>query len=115
MGIDTFLVMEPGHMFLGIYLDREGKQSACLETTMLGDPDPPKCVENHASGESGDGGCSENEEAGSASITPWISATREFRKHRLKYEKENDPDYDIVDIAAARREGIAPIGYVKQE
>ena len=28
MGIDTFLVMEPGHMFLGIYLDAQGKQSA---------------------------------------------------------------------------------------
>ena len=48
MGIDTFLVLEPGHMFLGIYLDNAGKQSVCLETTMLGDDDPAKCNENRA-------------------------------------------------------------------
>ena len=114
MGIDTFLVMEPGHMFLGIYLDREGKQSACLETTMLGDPDPAKCTENRYLAKSATPAVKK--------LKGWRcfnaaldSATREYRKHRLKYEKENDPDYDIVDIAAARREGIAPIGYVKQD
>lgn len=114
MGIDTFLVMEPGHMYLGIYLDRESKQSACLETTMLGDPDPAKFTENRAL---------------ATAATPAVkrlkgwkgfnaaldSATREYRKHHEKFEKENDPDYEIVDIAAARQEGIAPIGYVKPE
>ena len=54
MGIDTFLVMEPGHMFLGIYLDAEGKQSACLETTMLGDPDPEEMHREPGAGEVGD-------------------------------------------------------------
>ena len=114
MGIDTFLVMEPGHMFLGIYLDRDGKQSLCLETTMLGDPDPPKCTENRALAKAATPAVKK--------LKGWKcfnnaldSATHEYRKHRLKYERENDPDYDIVDIMAARREGIAPIGYVKQE
>ena len=114
MGIDTFLVMEPGHMFLGVYLDRDGKQSACLETTMLGDPDPSKFVENRALAKSATPAVKK--------LKGWRcfnnaldAATHEFRKHRLKYEKENDPDYDVVDITAARREGVAPVGYVKVE
>ena len=114
MGIDTFLVMEPGHMFLGVYLDRDGKQSACLETTMLGDPDPPKCVENRALAKSATPAVKK--------LKGWRCfnnaldvATHEFKKHRLKYEKENDPDYDVVDITAARREGVAPVGFVKAE
>lgn len=114
MGIDTFLVMEPGHMFLGIYLDRAGKQSACLETTMLGDPDPLRCTENRALAKAATSAVKK--------LGGWKcfnnaldSATHEYKKHRLKYEKENDPDYELVDIMAARREGISPIGYVKPE
>ncbi len=114
MGIDTFLVMEPGHMFLGIYLDADGKQSACLETTMLGDPDPDKDTENHALAKSATRAVKK--------LKGWRcfnqaldSATREFNKHRKRFDRLNDPEYEIVDITAARREGIAPIGYVKEE
>ena len=114
MGIDTFLVMEPGHMFLGIYLDAEGKQSACLETTMLGDPDQEKFTENRTLAKSASRAVKK--------LKGWRcfnqaldSATREFNKHRKRFDRLNDPEYEIVDIAAARREGIAPIGYVKAE
>ncbi len=114
MGIDTFLVMEPGHMFLGIYLDADGKQSACLETTMLGDPDPEKYTENRALAKSATRAVKK--------LKGWRcfnqaldSATREFNKHRRRFDRENDPEYEVVDITAARREGIAPIGYVKPE
>ena len=112
MGIDTFLALEPGHMFLGIYLDDTGKQTACLETTMLGDDDPVKCNENRllvkaASRET-------------RQLKGWKvfndaldSATKEFKKHRSRFEKENDPEYEVVDITSARREGIAPIGFVQ--
>ena len=114
MGIDTFLVLEPGHMFLGIYLDADGKQSACLETTMLGDPDPEKYTENRALAKSATKAVKK--------LKGWRvfnqaldSATREFNRHRRRFDRENDPEYEIVDISAARREGIAPIGYVKTE
>ena len=114
MGIDTFLVMEPGHMYLGVYLDKESKQTACLETTMLGDPDPAKCVENRA--------LSKSATPAVKKLKGWKcfnaaldNATRDFRKHREKFERANDPDYEIIDIAAARQQGIAPVGYVKPE
>ena len=111
MGIDTFLVMEPGHMYLGIYLDAQGRQSACLETTMLGDDDPPKCNENRALAKAAS--------RETRQLKGWRtfndaldSASKEFKKHRSRFEKANDPEYEVVDIVAARREGIAPIGYV---
>ena len=114
MGIDTFLVMQPGHMYLGIYLDPDGKQTACLETTMLGDPDAGKVVENHALAHAATKAV--------RALKGWRSfnaaldsATREFRKHKRHFDKGDDPEYEVVDIAAARREGIAPIGYVKPE
>ncbi len=114
MGIDTFLVMEPGHMYLGVYLDPDGKQSVCLETTMLGDPDPAKAVENRALAHSATKAVK--------ALKGWKcfndaldSASREFKKHKRHFEKGDDPEYEVVDISAARREGIAPIGYVKPE
>ena len=114
MGIDTFLVLEPGHMFLGIYLDRDGKQTACLETTMLGDPDPAKCAENHA--------LARTATREVRQLKGWKcfndaldSAGKEFKKHRARFLKENDPEYEIVDIASERWQGIAPIGYVQPD
>ena len=114
MGLDTFLVMQPGHMYLGIYLDADGKQSACLETTMLGDPDPPRATENRALAHAATKAVRQ--------LKGWRcfnaaldSATAEFKKYRRHFEKGDDPEYEVVDIAAARREGIAPIGYVKPE
>ena len=114
MGIDTFLALEPGHMFLGIYLDSAGTQSACLETTMLGDDDPTKCSENRALVKAS------SREA--RQLKGWKcfnealdSASKEFKKHRSRFQKANDPEYEIVDITSARREGIAPIGFVQPE
>lgn len=114
MGIDTFLVLEPGHMFLGIYLDRDGKETACLETTMLDDSDPAKCLENKALARAATREVRQ--------LKGWRcfnealdSGTKEYRKHRRRFLKENDPEYEIVDIASARWEGIAPIGYVQPD
>lgn len=114
MGIDTFLALEPGHMFLGIYLDSAGTQSACLETTMLGDDDPAKCSENRQLAKAAS--------RETRQLKGWKcfndaldSASKEFKKHRSRFQKENDPEYEIVDITSARREGIAPIGFVQPE
>ena len=114
MGIDTFLALEPGHMFLGIYLDDRGKQTACLETTMLGDDDPAKCSENRSLVKAAS--------RDTRQLKGWKvfndaldAATKEFKKHRNRFERPNDPEYEVVDITSARREGIAPIGFVQPE
>lgn len=36
IGIEPILIMVPGHMFLGFYLDNEHTTYTCLETTMMG-------------------------------------------------------------------------------
>ncbi len=109
MGIDTFLAHGtrahvPGHLS-----GRDGKQSACLETTMLGDPDPAKCSENRALAKSASKAVEQ--------LKGWRcfnhaldSATTRVQQASRRFDRANDPEYEIVDITAARREGIAPIG-----
>ena len=36
IGIEPILIMVPGHMFLGYYIDKEHTTYSCLETTMMG-------------------------------------------------------------------------------
>ena len=36
IGIEPILIMVPGHMFLGYYVDKEHTTYSCLETTMMG-------------------------------------------------------------------------------
>jgi hypothetical protein len=42
LGIEPFLGIVPGHMFVGYYLDREMTTRSFLETTMLGNEDLSK-------------------------------------------------------------------------
>ena len=81
---------------------------------MLGDDDPPKCSENHALAKAAS--------KETRQLKGWRafndaleSASKEFKKHRSRFEKANDPEYEVVDIVSARREGIAPIGYVQPD
>ena len=39
IGINSFLVLEPGHMYLGIYADAEKTEPYVIETTMVGEVD----------------------------------------------------------------------------
>lgn len=84
LGLDSFLVSVPGHMFVGVYLDPNGDEFACVETTMLGTSDFVDAVE------AGNQQFAEHEEA-------------------LLAEDGNDPRYSLVEITAAREIGILPL------
>lgn len=84
LGLKPFLVTIPGHMFLGVYLDEEGSDFACIETTMLSSSSFQEAVE-----------------AGNASF-------REHEDHLLDEETDN-PDYALIDISEARELGILPL------
>ncbi len=108
IGLHPMLVAVPGHMFLAVSLDPENEQVVGLETTMMGD---------------------KNQEAGEPSPTipdalreewsdrpSWNSfdgavdyATAALKQDLHKFTSENDPDYQITDIAEARGHGILPI------
>lgn len=100
IGIDPFLVMIPGHMMVGFYLDPQHKQKSVLETTMMGEENLRKTsltgALNNLFGESG--------RLYNAAIN---EGAKEFNENRQKFG--HVPGYLIIDIAAARKMGIMPI------
>ena len=112
MGIEPFLVVEPEHMFLGFYLDKEGKDFACLETTMIGDADPAKFKENRALAKTAPKAVKKMKGWGCFNEA-LDNAGKEYKENKKKYGDENEPQYSIVNIEAARHAGVAPIAYIK--
>ena len=84
LGLDPFLISIPGHMFLGVYLDSDHSDFACIETTMLSTSTFAEAVE---------------------------AGNEQFKKHHdeLTAEASNDPNYALIDIDAARKMGILPL------
>ncbi len=84
IGLDPFLVSLPGHMIVGVYLDPEKQEYACIETTLLDEASLADAVK---------------------------SGNAKFRKHFKKLTMANgdDPEYAIIDIDRSRRMGILPL------
>jgi hypothetical protein len=111
IGLRTFLVIEPHHMFLAVDLkDDDDDSMVGIETTLMGEDDLGKFdalsdiskkrrekLKNEASFKTFQAAVDE--------------ATQELDDHMDDFDNDDDPDYQIVDIAEARSEGIMPIGY----
>lgn len=84
IGLDVSLVLIPEHMLIYVNLDEEGKQHICIETTMLGTSSFEDAVED---------------------------GNQEYDENEKKFDSDadGDGDYQIVNIAFARRIGIMPI------
>ncbi len=90
IGITPVLVIVPGHMYLGFYLDEKNESIACLETTML----------SEGKGEEFFHGVMKY-------------ALKEFEKDEEKFIADNDPDYQLINIQEARQVGIVPIAFTR--
>lgn len=86
--MDPFLVLVPGHMFVGVFLDENQEECLCIETTMLGNSSFEDAVAT---------GQQQFEEA-----LPYISGDEEP-------EEGDATDYTLIDIATARQLGVMPI------
>jgi hypothetical protein len=84
MGLNTSLIEMPDHMFVAVDLDQEGKKTVFIETTMLGG--------------------SSFEEARDEGYEQYAE-----NKNKFDSEKEDEQNYNIIDIQAARVAGIMPI------
>ena len=110
--IDPFLVLVPGHCFLGFYLDEEHKEFELLETTMLGETDPGKT--NKEADEiykdlfGGKTTYLKNWRVFSAAIESG-NATYEENKAQLENEKNTDMQYQFIEIDDWRKMGVMPI------
>ena len=86
--------MVPGHMFLAFELSPGGERSY-LETTLIGDGLPAKGKESDDAAN-----FRRASERGHAL----------FQKSRANFSDRSKPEYQIIDIGAARDLGVVPIG-----
>lgn len=112
IGLHAYLVLAPGHMFLGFDLDPDGKRRAYLETTLLGERDEElgkfaydRTLERAAP-------------RAVRRLPGWKSfhaaldsAGHDYRRNRKRYERDDDPEYQVIDVDAARRQGVLPIAH----
>ncbi|MCA9192029.1 MAG: hypothetical protein KDB03_09710 [Planctomycetales bacterium] len=114
IGIESFLVLVPGHCYVGFYLDGEKERLLGLETTLIGaELDWPEDVEESL------------EEAIDESLqSEWswpsfVSAIRVGTSNLIentdKFSSSEDRDYQIIDVAAARKLGVLPIPFRSKE
>ena len=119
IGLRTFLVSVPGHMFMGIYLQGEGDARVAIETTMLGSSPDEELDVDEIKGLEGVKEKLDDETLEGDSWKTFVPAlvvgTQNLVKHNAEFEKGDNPQYQITDIDESRKDGIMPISYQKEE
>jgi len=117
VGLRPSLVLVPGHMFIAFDLDRDGRRRGYLETTLLGGTTGAQRADGIAgTGASGDTalhqlGGALDEDASFASFERAVEqGVARYTRARSRFFDEARPQYQIIDIEAARRLGVAAIG-----
>jgi hypothetical protein len=107
--IAPVLVLVPGHMFLGFSLDEEGSEIAFLETTMMGSDDPgdvDRDMVRLARDMSDDESVQQSYLVFAAALD---QGRQQVEEGGEKFDDPDEPDYQIIDVAAARELGVMPI------
>jgi hypothetical protein len=106
VGIHSFLVLVPGHAFLGFYTDADAQHAAYLETTLLG----ADVATSRAPSFAHDIAITPDTQKSLASFSAALAAGRAHHtRAAAKLDGRHAPDYAVIDIAAAREFGIRPI------
>lgn len=108
VGIHTFLILIPGHAFLGFYTDKAKHNAAYIETTLLGETSLPPLQQRPAF--AADFSQKATDTRSLANFTAALATGRaRFAKVAKKLDGRHQPDYVLIDIATARAYGIMPI------
>jgi hypothetical protein len=108
IGLRSFLVLVPGHAFVGFYTDADAQHAAYMETTLLGATvAAPAKLPDFAVDVAPTRG-------NRASLAGFAAALAAGRAHHArvvhKLDGRHRPDYAVIDISAARAFGIHSIG-----
>jgi hypothetical protein len=112
IGIEPFLVLIPGHCYIGFYVDEEQTALLAVETTMIGadlreaEEIPVLEIVDESITEDLRG-----EWSWPSFTSAIVHATQDIQEHAEKFEDPNEPNYVLIDIAEARKMGILPIAY----
>jgi len=106
IGLRSFLVLVPGHAFVGFYTSAAGHQAAYLETTLLGAVPPPlAALPEFAAG-------IDEVTARRLDIAGYVAAlnsgARRYARSAARFDRVHRPNYAVIDIAEARAFGIRP-------
>ena len=108
--IESFLVLVPGHCYVGFFLDRERTKIICLETTLLGSVvDEPEALATRLEA------AVDEELRDEYSWPSYVRAiemgTNRFSESQSKFADSQETEYRVIDIAAARKLGILPLPF----
>jgi hypothetical protein len=107
IGIRSFLVLVPGHAFIGFYVDADAQRAVYLETTLLG------ASVARAQNSPGFAAAVPSTPQNRLSLNSFAAALAAGRSHHARVASKLDgrhrPDYAVIDIGAARAFGIQPI------
>lgn len=87
MGLNTYLVSVPGHMFMGVSLDENDEEHIEIETTLISNSTFEQAVK---------------------------AGSRAYRKVESKLDGE-DPEYQIIDIELERQDGVIALKDISAE
>lgn len=111
-GIDPVLVVVPGHMFLGFYLDESKASLGFLDVSLLGQMPMDVGIT-----EAGENALAELQTQIPAELLPEFAvfsesvaiAERQFNAARVKFDQADNHDYQIISISDARALGVQAI------
>ena len=107
IGLRSFLVLVPGHAFVGFYTDADAQHAAYLETTLLGATVALPAKLPHFAA---DVAPTRDNRASLAGFAAALAAGRAHRNRiASKLDGRHRPDYAVIDISAARAFGIHSI------
>jgi hypothetical protein len=111
IGIDPFLVLVPGHCYVGFYVDSKHEAFMCLETTMLGSSVAED--EDYTAVDKLEEAVDEESRGDSfATFSNAIAAgSGSFEENRAKFDDLKESNYVMIDIAKARKAGMLPIAF----
>jgi len=108
--IEPTLVFVPGHCYLAFNLDPEGKQVIGLETTLIGSQSDGETVDLPDVDDVVDAEWREKNSWGTFCAAIAMGSA-DLAENESKFADASDPDYQLIPIAAARRQGILPISF----
>jgi tetratricopeptide (TPR) repeat protein len=113
LGIEPFLVLIPGHMFLGYFLDDTFESINVLETTMLGSVDLSKVTKDDSWWGKFKNWIGMGKTQSSVSRDSFLAASdaawSTWEEVKDKIKDDSEEDYYIIPIAASRAAGVMPI------
>jgi hypothetical protein len=111
ISLSPFLIIVPGHMYVAVVLGKDNIIG--LETTAMGMGEVKRC-------DMVDGMLKKlpKEKQKLPSLNTFAFAvkygTDDLEKHKDDFGDENKADYQLIDIAKARKDGVMPIPYTKE-